>query len=102
MAEDNIDLRFLGQQVQVLQTDVRALRAGEADIKTQLLEMRAEMHAKFEQIDARFEQIDARFEQIDARFVSIDRRFASIDVQFKQMAETAALNLQIVLAAIKK
>ena len=107
MAEDNVDLRFLGQQVQVLQTDMRELRAGETAIKTELIQMRAEnkarferIDARFEQVDVRFEQVDARFDQVDARFASIDRRFASVDLQFKQMAETAAINLQIVLTAI--
>ena len=128
MADDNIDLRFLGQQVLVLQTDMRALRAGEtrrdnavAAVQAELKEMRAENLAKFERIDARFDAVDSRFNSVDAhfeaidarfdaidarfggvdvRFISIDRRFASIDLQFKQMAETAAINLEIVLTAI--
>ena len=120
MADDNIDLRFPGQQVQALQGDVRELRAGEARrdvavaaIRTDLAQMHAENNTKFEQINNKFDQISSKFEHIDNRFgrlefrvdrleQKVDNGFASVDLRFQQMAETMATNLQVVLAAIKK
>ena len=40
-----------------------------------LIEMRAEMRARFDAIDSRFEGIESRFEGVDARFDAMDRRF---------------------------
>ena len=113
MADDNIDLRFLGQQVQALQGDVRELRAGEARrdvavaaIRTDLAQMREENNTKFEQISSKFEQIDDRFGRLEFRVdrleQKVDNGFASVNLRFQQMAETMATNLQVVLAAIKK
>ncbi len=79
MADDSVDLKFLGRQVQVLQGDVRDVRAdglrrdGDvAAIRTDLARMQAETNARFEQIDARLEQLN----------------------------QTAGLNLEIVLKSI--
>ena len=113
MADDNIDLRFLGQQVQALRGDVRELRAGEARrdvavaaIRTDLAQMHAENNTKFEQISSKFEQIDDRFGRLEFRVdrleQKVDNGFASVNLRFQQMAETMATNHQVVLAAIKK
>ena len=120
MADDNIDFRFLGRQVQNLQGDVRDLRAGhlrlEGDVvglRADMSRMQAESQAKFESLDLRldnieaemragFKAVDERFKAVDAEFATVRAEFAGIQAQFKQMAETAATNLQIVLAAINK
>ena len=44
-----------------------------------LIEMRAEMRERFDNIEARFEGVDARFDAMDARFDAMDARFDAID-----------------------
>ena len=113
MVDDNIDFRFLGRQVQNLQGDVRDLRAGhlrlEGDVvglRADMSRMQAETQAKFESLDHRLDNMEAEmragFKAIDEWFKGVDAQFAGIQAQFQQMAETAATNLQIMLAAINK
>ena len=97
MVDDSVDLKFLGRQVQVLQGDVRELRASEnrrdaevAAVRADLVRMQAENHAKFEQVDDRVERLEKR----------VEAGFAAVDARFQQASETAATNLQIVLSAI--
>ena len=104
MADDSVDLKFLGRQVQVLQGDVRELRASEnrrdaevAAVRADLVRMQAENHAKFEQVDDRVERLETR---VEAGFAAVEAKFAAVDARFQQASETAATNLQIVLSAI--
>lgn len=111
MADDSVDLKFLGRQVQVLQGDVRDLRASEtrrdaevAAVRADLARMQAENHAKFEQVDDRFDRLEARVDRLENRvqagFAAVEAKFAAVDARFQQASETAATNLQIVLSAI--
>ena len=104
MADDSVDLKFLGRQVQVLQGDVRDLRASEARrdaevaaVRADLARMQAENHAKFEQVDDRFDRLEARVDRLEKR---VEAGFAAVEAKFQQASETAATNLQIVLSAI--
>ena len=115
MVDENVDLRFLGAQVQGLQgnvrdlqVDVRDLRASEMRRDAEVAGLRADvariegvMHAKFEQIDDRFDRLErsiaVRFEQIDDRFNRLEQ---SIAIRFEQAHQTMATNLQLVLTAI--
>ncbi len=65
MADDNVDWRFLGRQVQILQGDVRDLRSnylhleGEiAGVKAELARMQADNGARFEQVENRLGRIE--------------------------------------------
>src|ERR1700730_10444200 len=93
MAEE-IDLRFLGEQIKRLQGDVR-------QVKSDMAQADAKLEAFRETVDDRFEHqielikssfgslsqelasfrgsVGGRFETIDGRFESIDGRFESID-----------------------
>ena len=76
----------------------------ESQAKFESLDLRldnieAEMRAGFKAVDERFKAVEERFKAIDARFDGLEK---SLDARFKQMADTAVTNLQIVLAAINK
>ena len=97
MTDDTVDLRFLGRQVQILQVDVKDIRASEmrrdaevAALRADLARMEADTHAKFEQVDDRFDRLETRLDRIER----------SIDARFEQAHKTMATNLQVVLAAI--
>ncbi len=58
-----------------------------------LIEMRAEMRARFDAIEARFEDrftgIDARFDAVDARFDAVDARFDAMDRRMDILEDVA-------------
>ena len=109
MADDGVDLRFLGRQVQVLQGDVRDLRSNElrrdaelAAVRTDLSRTHAETNAKFEQVDDRFDRLER---EVRNGFAAVDDRFGRLEQQmnarFEQAHLTMATNLMVVLEAIK-
>src|SRR5882757_491377 len=100
MAEE-IDLRFLGEQIRRLQGDVRQVKSDMAQMRTdvggELSRADAKLEAFRETVDDRLEQqiewIKSSFrslsqeiatfrESVDGRFGSIDSRFNSIDDRF--------------------
>lgn len=104
MAEE-IDLRFLGEQIKRLQGDVRQVKSEMAQMRTdvgvELSRADAKLEAFRETVDDRFEQqieliksnfrslsqetarlrdsVNSRFDSVDARFNSVDARFNSVD-----------------------
>ncbi len=88
MADDNIDFRFLGQQVKNLQGDVRDLRAGHLRLESDVVGMRADIS-----------RLDERMDRLEQK---VDTGFRANDARFDQMAQTAPTNLQVLLAAIAK
>ena len=98
MADDNIDFRFLGRQVQNLQGDVRDLRAGHLRLEGDVVGLRADLSRMQAVVEARLDGVEARIDRLEARF---DRFESSNDTRFEQMSQTAATNLHIVLEAIK-
>ena len=106
MTDDAVDLRFLGQQVQKLQVDVRDLRTDLRDLRSKQLRLegdvaslRTSMEVAFESFGDRFERLEGRMDRLET---VVKNGFAANDARFEQMAQTAATNLQIVLAAVKK
>ena len=99
------DLTFLGEQIKRMQSDLRHVRAEqlrlEADVMERLDTFERSVDARFDAVDARLNSIDARFNSIDARFDAVDARFNSIDARFEQVHRTMAVNLDVLLAAIK-
>ena len=53
------------------------------DLRTLIVDFRADMNRRFDEVDRRFEQVDRRFEQIDRRFESVERRFEGVDRRFE-------------------
>jgi chromosome segregation ATPase len=108
MAEE-IDLRFLGEQIKRLQGDVRQVKSDMVAVKADLNRADGRLEAFRETVDDRFDQqielvkltfgrlsqeiallrdsVDGRFERVDGRFEQIDRRFDQIDGRFEQQLE---------------
>jgi regulator of replication initiation timing len=81
---DNVDVRLLGEQVAQLQAQVRGVKADVAQLRAEQLQMEA----------------DQAQLKIDL-FHRIDNFEAAVDAKFAQVQETAATNLEVVLAAIQ-
>ena len=99
MADDNVDWRFLGRQVQILQGDVRDLRSnylhleGEiAGVKAELARMQADNGAKFEQVENHLGRIESE----------VHAGFQSMVTRFEQAQQATTANLETVLTAIRK
>ena len=99
MADDNIDFRFLGRQVQKLQGDVRELQGDVRDLRAGHLRLEGDVVGLRADLSRLEGAIDARFNALETRLEGFER---SVDAHFQQMAETAATNLQIMLKAIGK
>jgi chromosome segregation ATPase len=107
MADDNIDFRFLGRQVQSLQGDVRDLRAGHLRLESDVVGMRADISrvegtlGSLEQnvggLQHRFDGLERKMDRLEAK---VDAHNEANQVRFVQQAQTAATNLQLVLSAI--
>ena len=95
MADDNIDFRFLGRQVQNLQGDVRDLRAGHLRLEGDVVGLRADLS----RMQGEMESLDDRLQRLEQE---VRVGFKAVDDRLKQMAETAATDLEVVLAAIDK
>ena len=100
MAEPSLE--FLGKQIERLQVEMRHARAEIAALRNRVdaNEVRIEevvlmLNELREYVEARF---SAREMVIDARFVAMEK---AIDARFRQVHETMANNLQVLLAAIE-
>ena len=85
------DLTFLGEQIKRMQSDLRHVRAEQLRLEADVME----------RLDTFERSVDARFDAVDARFDVVDARFNSIDARFEQVHRTMAVNLDVLLAAIK-
>ena len=94
MADDNIDFRFVGRQVQKLQADVRDLRADHLRLEGDVAGLRADISRLEEGQDGLAHQVTALAQQVE-------NHHQANQAQFRQMAQTDATNLELVLAAIK-
>jgi archaellum component FlaC len=126
MAEE-IDLRFLGEQIKRLQGDVRQVKSDMAQMRTdvggELSRADAKLEAFRETVDDRFEQqielikssfrslsqeiatfresVDDRFKSIDGRFDSVDSRFKSIDGRFDSVDGRFEQQLELIKSGFK-
>jgi chromosome segregation ATPase len=98
MAEE-IDLRFLGEQIKRLQGDVRQVKSDMAQMRTdvggELSRADAKLEAFRETVDDRFDQqlefIKSNFRSLSQEIASlresVDVRFESVDGRFEQQLE---------------
>jgi hypothetical protein len=56
-----------------------------SDLKKEMGDSFAQVHARFAEVHARFAQVDARFARVDARFDEVDARFVQVDTQFADL-----------------
>lgn len=75
------------------------------EVRSDIVELRGEMHLRFAEIETRFAAVDQRFADVDTRFAAIDQRFADVDARFAEVdarfadAEVArAHNLKVTVA----
>ena len=89
MAEPSLE--FLGKQIERLQVEMRHVRA-------EIAALRNRVDANEVRIEEVVLMINELREYVEARFVALE---AAIDARFKQVHETMANNLQVLLAAIE-
>jgi chromosome segregation ATPase len=90
MAEDRVDLNFLGEQIKRLQGDVRLLKTDGAQTRADLSRLegevagvRADVTRVENRLDAFAERVDDRFDQIiellKSSFRTIDQKIDRVD-----------------------
>jgi hypothetical protein len=98
MADENIDLTFLGEQIKRLQTDVRDVKArmlllesDQGELRQDFLRLERKFDVLVERYDNRFDHVDDRFNQVDARFNQVDARFnrlvGYLEEQFRSVSD---------------
>jgi hypothetical protein len=55
------------------------------DLRALVVELRDDMHRRFDAVDRRFEAMDRRFEAVDRRFAGVDTRFGTMDHRIEQL-----------------
>jgi outer membrane murein-binding lipoprotein Lpp len=114
MADDNIDFRLLGRQVQNLQGDVRDLRAGHLRLESDVVGMRADIsriEGALGSVELKVDGLERKVDGLELKVDGLERKVARLDekvdahnqanqMQFAQLAQTASTNLQLVLSAI--
>jgi hypothetical protein len=102
MADDSVDLRFLGRQVQTLQGDVRDLRSDHLRLVSDVAGLRADiarLQSESEMTGERVGRLDSRVAQLESE---VRAGFKAVDARFDQVSQTMATNLQVILTAIGK
>lgn len=89
MAEPSLE--FLGKQIERLQVEMRHARA-------EIAALRNRVDANEVRIEEVVLMLNELREYMEARFAALD---AAIDARFRQVHETMANNLQVLLAAIE-
>ncbi len=85
MSDDKVNLEFLGEQMLRMQADLRGVRSEQVKLESEQTSMRAD-----------FRRLEGKVDGLDAK---VDRHHAANQAEFKQMRETMALNLEVMLAA---
>ena len=104
MADDNIDFRFLGQQVRNLQTEMRDLRSTNLRLESDVVGIRADLSRLEQQVVDLAQKVDAnqlvvhqQLEQlrteITALFRSLDQKLTALDQKIE--SRYAALDQKI-------
>ena len=99
MADDNVDWRFLGRQVQILQGDVRDLRSNYLHLEGEIAGVKAELARMQADNGARFEQVENRLGRIESE---VNAGFKAMDARFGEAQQAMATNQEAMLAAVRK
>jgi predicted nucleic acid-binding Zn-ribbon protein len=107
MSDGKISLQFLGEQMLRMQADFRGVRSEQVKLESELATTQAEIaglrsdvsRMASGQVVMQAEITDLRLEvsSVDGK---VDNLAASVDAQFRQVRETMATNLEIVLNAL--
>ena len=99
MADDNVDWRFIGRQVQILQGDVRDLRSNYLHLEGEMAAVKAELARMQADNGSRFEQVENRLGRIEG---DVQAGFKAMDARFSEAQQATTANLETVLAAVRK
>ena len=97
------DLRFIGERLDRIQTELRELRALKTGVallaeRTGCVETKLDhVASKVETLNSKVGGLDAKVGPLDAKLDAVDR---SLGARMDRYAAQAATNLQIVLAAL--
>ena len=115
MADDNVDFRFLGQQVKNLQAEVRDLRAGHLRLESDVVGLRSDLSRIEQQLADLAEKVEANHVTTQAQFALVRAEFTALvfrldekidnhhradQAQITQMSQTNATMLQIVITKL--
>ena len=92
MADEPVDLRFLGEQikrvqgdVRVLKTDVAQLRADNSRLEGEVAGLKADITRVENRLDAFAERVDDRFDQVvellKSSFRTLDQKIDKVDAK---------------------
>lgn len=106
-ADDNVDFRFLGKQVQRLQADVRDLRSGHLHLEGEVAGMRADMSRLEERMDGvevQLTGIKGEVTGLKGEVLSlsekIDNHHRANQAQLKQMSDSNSTILQVIITKL--
>ena len=97
MSNGEITLALLGEQMGAMQSDVRRIDSELTMIRDKVMRIEAEQVEIREGLYAATGENVVRMTRLERR---IDRLEASLDARFRQIEETMATNVQVLLAAI--
>ena len=84
---DNVDLRFLGEQIRQMQSDLRQVRSDQLRVESEQVQMQD-----------RLARVEAK---VDALETKVENGFRAVDARFDQVFQTLATNTEVILEAIK-
>jgi len=116
MSGDKVSLDFLGEQMLRMQADLRGVRSEQVKLEGEQANLRADIHrldSKIDGLDAKVDGLDAKVDGLDGKVDGLDAKVNGLDAKvdahdrsnqarFDQIDRTMALNLEIVLAAIRE
>jgi hypothetical protein len=98
MADENLDLNFLGEQIRRLQSDVRDVKARMLLLESDQGELRQDFLRLERKFDVLVERYDNRFDQIDDRF---SRLYGFLEEQFRLVSDELR-ELRIEVGSLKR
>ena len=98
MADENLDLNFLGEQIKRLQSDVRDVKARMLLLESDQGELRQDFLRLERKFDVLAERYDNRFDQIDDRF---SRLYGFLEEQFRLVSDELR-ELRIEVGSLKR
>jgi phage shock protein A len=105
MAEQTVDLAFLGEQMKSLQTHARRMDAEMTVIREKVVLVESEQVELRDNLFHATGELTVRMGQLEKRTLGVERQLATMDAassaRFEQFAQTLTTNTQILLGAIK-
>jgi hypothetical protein len=105
VAEQTIDLTFLGEQMKSLQTHTRGINAEMTLIREKVVLVESEQVELRDNLFQATGELTVRMGHLEKRVLNVERQLATMDVgnnaRFEQHESTMTTNTQVLLSAIK-